>query len=348
VTGGDAAERRARLLGVKLSALVGSRATGAPVLHPFPLGAAALVDGEAWVLIADAGDDGRGLGAALAWSLRRDVQALHVVTERGAGVMARRAIEFTLPISVWEPDGAELTLAVAEPAGLRADPDPRHLELLADIEASGATPLVEQAVVAGEVRGLEVCRVVSAPDDDGGTAIRLEVGVGAHDREAFAMIHGDRPGPEALADVVATVGRARDVGAPAHPLNRLAPERFLRWRLEQDPSVLGLASLAPMEPPVPRLNLKDVSPCTALGRRADGAPVVVVTSVGVDLDVIPYAADARRSTLAGFEPGIGGRTPVGGLEVLVVAPSRDLVRVTHELAAALRHPVTLVPSPLSA
>ena len=44
-------------------------------------------------------------------------------------------------------------------------------------------------------------------------AARLEVGVGAHDREAFALVHGDLPTVEALAGVVASWRRYRRPGA---------------------------------------------------------------------------------------------------------------------------------------
>ena len=71
-------------------------------------------------------------------------------------------------------------------------------------------PNVEHGVVTGEVRGLEVCRVV---DDPHTGAVRLEVGVGAHDREAFTIMHGDVPTVDALAGVVARRRRA----PPARP-----------------------------------------------------------------------------------------------------------------------------------
>ncbi|WP_117001053.1 hypothetical protein [Desertimonas flava] len=293
------------------------------------------------MLIDETTDDGRGLGAAIVWALRNDVEELNVVAERGTGVLARRAGEFVLPIRVWSVDGTSLVAAVAEPAGLRLPVDPRHLELVGDIEAGGARLLLEHGAVTGDVRGLEVCRVVDGDD----RAVRLEVGVGAHDREAFAMIHGDRPTRDALAEVVATVTAVRDVAVPAHPLNRLGAERFLRWQLEEDPAAIGLESLEAAEPPVARPNLKDPTPCAATGRRRDGSSVIVVTSVGIDLDVIPYAADARLA-LAG-EPGIGSGD--GSLvDLLVVAPSRDLVTATRQIAGCLRQPVTLVPSPFSA
>lgn len=324
---------------MKLQALARPHVGHDPVEpRPFAPGAALLAGDDAWVLVDDATDDGRGLGGAILWATRAGAATLHVVAEAATGVMARRAGEFRLPIRVWSIDGTSLVPAVAEPAGLRIPVDPRHLELRGDIEAGGARFLVEHGVVTGDVRGLEVCRVVDGED----ATVRLEVGVGAHDREAFAMIHGDRPTADALADVVATVTAARDVAVPAHPLNRLAAERFLRWQLEQEPSALGLTAVTPAEPPVARVNLKDPTPATAIGRRADGRPVVVVTSVGVDLDLVPYAADARLA--AAGEPGIG---PVEDLEVLVVAPSRDLVPATREVAELLVQPVTLVSSPFS-
>jgi hypothetical protein len=182
--------------------------------------------------------------------------------------------------------------------------------------------------------------------------VRLEVGAGVHDREAFAIMHGDVPTHEALSGVVSAVADVRDVRSPAHPLNRLSPERFLRWRLEQEPWLVDLASVEAAPPPTPRRNLKDRTPCSALGRRLDGTPVVVVCSVGVDLDLIPYAADARLAASAwgvmrGGEPGVGATVPTGGEldfpepDVVVALPPRDVVPATTELAGWLRHSVTL-------
>ena len=132
------------------------------------------------------------------------------------------------------------------------------------IEASGATLVVEHGVVTGEVRGLEVCRVVDQPttgyfDEDRigpasghegyGSGVMVEVGVGGPDREAFRIIHGDLPTVDALAEVVATVAGHRGAGAPPHPLNRLVPERLLRSRLEAAPELVGLHRIEPVAPP---------------------------------------------------------------------------------------------------
>ncbi len=250
-------EMRARLLGVKLVALVRDH-LGDPdrSIEPavFP-GGAALLDGRsAWVLLDER--PARGLGGAVAWSIRNGADELHLVAESATGSLARRAAEFGLPITVWHAEGRSLLPAVVEPLPPATAVLPEHAALVGLIAEGGAEPTVEHGVVAGEVRGLEVCRVVT--DENTGTA-RLEVGIGAHDREAFALLHGDRPTVEALRDVVEAVRVHRLPGAAPHPLNRLAGERRLRHEAVADPARIGAAHLAPAAPPVPRENVKDPS-----------------------------------------------------------------------------------------
>ena len=320
------------MLAAKLAAVVAGHTGDAPTRPgTYPPGAALREAERAWVLLEETVDDGTGLGPAIAWALRGGSVVLNVVADAPLTVVARRAAEFTMPIQVWALSGRELQPV---PAGAIAGPpsaSEAHLALAADIEAAGADVVVEHGVVTGEVRGLEVCRVV---DVDGG-GVRLEVGVGRHDREAFAIIHGDVPKGAALAGVVAAVVAARSARAPGHPLNRLAPERLLRWRIEQEPKLVAMESVRSAEPPVPRRSLNHRSPCVAIGRRVDGTRVVIVCSVGVDLDVIPYAADARLAA------GVGAGEVVATSETLVVVPERDLLPVTGELAGRMRHSVSL-------
>jgi hypothetical protein len=343
-------DRRARLLAVKLRALVRDH-TGASdeslLTDAFALGTALRHGDAAWVLLEPSTDDGRGLGAALIWAGRSGATSLDVVADAGTGVLARRAAEFALPTRVWRVDNRRLDAVGPAPFASPVRARDEHLAFVTDIENAGAVPVIEHGVVTGEVRGLEVCRVVDVVGPDG-PVVRLEVGAGVHDREAFAIMHGDVPTHDALSGVVGAVAGVRDESSPAHPLNRLAPERFLRWRLEQEPWLVDLASVEPAPPPTARRNLKDRTPCSALGRRLDGTPVVVVCSVGVDLDLIPYAADARLAAAAwgkmrGGEPGAWPTVPNGGdLDVVVALPPRDIVPATTELAGWLRHSVTLV------
>jgi hypothetical protein len=330
----SSADRRARLLAAKLAAVVGDqRSDGAIRPGTFPPGAALLAGDRAWVLLETDVDDGTGLGPAIVWAVRNGATEIDLVADRPLTVAARRGGEFALPIRVWTLDGRQLRAVPPADIAVSRRPPASHLRFVPDIEAAGAAVVVEHGVVTGEVGGLEVCRVV---DVDGGGGVRLEVGVGPHDREAFAIIHGDVPSREALAGVVAAVAAARRLDAPGHPLNRLAPERQLRWRLEHEPWLVGMVSVRHAEPPVPRRGLKQRAPCTAIGHRLDGESVVIVCSVGVDLDVVPYAADARLAA------GVGAGGTSSPAETIVVLPERDLLPVTRELAGQLRHSVSLL------
>ncbi len=322
----DAASRRSRLIGVKLRALVRDHLAddSVPEASEFAPGAALLHDGAAWIFLDEL--PGRRLGASLAWALRAGASSLHVVAEFDTGVLARRAAEFEIPVSVWHADGRTLLPAVAEPLAPPMPARAEHERFRALIIEGGAEPLVEHGVLFGEVRGLEVCRVVDDPDLH---VTRLEVGVGAHDREAFQILHGDVPTAESLSRISAIVAAQRQLGSPKHPLNRLAAERFLRWRIEQDPSLVGAASVSHAPPPVPRVNLKDPEPCVAHGVDHDGGAMVVVCVSGVDLDTVPYAVDARLAAEA-TEPGVDG-----GGRLVVALPTRDRVRVTEEIADRL-------------
>ena len=302
------------------------------VPRPYAGGAALLAPGETWILLED--DPARGLGGALAWAdQQQEVQdALHVVADRETGLLARRAAAFAPAPTVWQANGRELVPAVATPRPPAPVLPDAARALIPLIEAAGAEPVEEHGVLTGEVGGLEVCRVVAA-DVPGG--MRLDVGIGPHDREAFRLMHGeDVAGDElveALADVVRTVGAHRRPSAPAHPLNRIARERALRHELIRRPELVGLAELAAAPPPVPRTNVKDAVPCVAIGRTSDGDEVVVVCSAGVDLDAVPFAADAREA--------LGGAaTPL-----VLAVPVADAHPVTLRLAAKLVHPATVIP-----
>ncbi len=339
----DDTDRRSRLLGVKLRALVAAHlGRGSLDVEPgsFPHGAALVVDDAAWVLVD--GPAAGSLGGALAWAIRNGATSLDLVAEADTGLLARRARRLSFPVRVWFAEERTLLPAVPEPLAPPPPPPPEHLALIAVIHEAGATPNVEHAVVFGEVRGLEVCRVVDQPtmghiaelDVDAAAfaasgafdGVQLEVGVGVNDREAFRLLHGDIPTPEALAVVVDAVARHRSAQAPQHPLNRLGQERYLRWELEQEPERIGLASVVPAEPPLPRPNLKDPVPCVATGVTADGARRAVVCSVGVDVDLVGFVADVQA---------------MSGDPVLVALRERDAVPITHELLAALATPVDI-------
>ena len=322
-------ERRVQLLGAKLAALVADRwGPGDRSGATFPRGGA-LLDGQGrgWVVPDAESDVARALGPALFWASRHDVGELHLLVDDAgaAGGLARRAAEFTLDTTVWRIDGRSLVEAPPAPPPVLDPPLPPQVEPFVDVlRAAGADPVAERGVLVGEVEGLEVARVVV--DDEGAY---LEVGVGRHDRHAQSLLHGDRPTDEALARAVEFVASHRREGAEPHPLNRLAPERRLRSRIIRDPGLVGAVELWPVSSPVDRENLRVPAPAPAAGTDRDGAPVLVVCSTGIDLDLVPAAADARLADR---------RLP----RLVLAVPARDDHPVTRRLAAALRRPADLV------
>jgi hypothetical protein len=316
-------QRRGALLAAKLAALVRAH-TEADELTPgaFPDGAAVQIGDSGWVLVDR--DPHRALGPALAWARRHDVASLNLVAEHDAGHLARRARFFRDPASVWTIGDGGLVAAEAVPV----PPEPPtnvDRAVFEALESAGLEVIVEHGTVTGEVAGLEVARVVVA---EGGS--RVEVGVGVNDREATSLVHGDLPTPQILASVVETVSRERRPGAPAHPLNRLAADRWLRSRLTDHPQAIGLRTLEPRPLTFARAGLRQSYPAAAIGTDPAGRRIVIVCSIGVDLDLVPEAADVRAAT---------GET-IDGLWIVV--PERDDVAVTRWMGGQLVEPADLV------
>jgi hypothetical protein len=212
-----------------------------------------------------------------------------------------------------------------------APPAPELAELLVDADLE---VLVEDGIVRGEVQGLEVARIAHGTSTAGEPldGPLLEVGVGRADRELTGMLHAGLPPVEQLARVREIVAEHRRAGAEPHPLNQLVPERWLRARLVADPARLGLAELRPAAAAVPRANLREKGAAMALGTRPDGRPVVVACSVGIDLGLVPAAADSRLA----IDPEA---------DLLVVVPERDAHPVTAALCHRLARPAELVALP---
>lgn len=323
------ADQRSRLLAAQLAGLVRAHAGDAeraPATFP---GGAALVEGTTGWLLLDA-DPIKAFGPALVWAERRQLTEVNLVVDGEAGVVARRARLFSPSPRVWVAAGTTLEPAEPAPVATFADPTsaPALAELLVDADLE---VVVESGIVRGEVLGLEVARIVHGTTT-AGTPIEapvLEVGVGEADREMTGMVHGNLPSADQLARVIEIVQARRRPGAEHHPLSQLAPERWLRALLVADPGRLGLVRLHAAPPAVPRPNLRDRAVAIARGVDADDQPVVVACSVGVDLDLVPAAADAREA----LDPAA---------RLLLVVPERDAHPVTRALAARLARPAEVV------
>ncbi|MCB0962632.1 MAG: hypothetical protein KDA98_04905, partial [Acidimicrobiales bacterium] len=93
--------------------------------------------------------------------------------------------------------------------------------------------------------------------------------------------------------------------------------------------LVGAAELRPVGSAVPRANLRDPGVASAVGTDLHGAPVVVTCSTGVDLEVVPGAADDRLAHAPDARS-------------IVVVPARDALGVTTDLAAALASPADVL------
>lgn len=262
------------------------------------------------------------LAAALAWHSRESgVASINIVDAHTPGLTARRAMHFAVPVTVFDTRTA--TIAAPRLHEPRIDARPEHVAVASMFLEVGADVVVEHGVVAAEVLGLEVARVI---DEDGVPTIRI--GVGAHDREMFKLVNGATTTIEQLRGVVHTVAQHRRDGAPTHPLNLLAPERALRARVIRDPGLVGAKKLNVAEPPVQRENVKDSVPCCAIGEDEQG-PIVLVFVAGIDLDAVPFAADARSSLAP-------------DARLLIVTASRNIVPAQLRMARMLKKPAEFV------
>jgi hypothetical protein len=322
------ADRLQSLQEAKARALVAAHFGDAPRTSAPVTGCVALHDATTlWLYSPTAAG---ALGRALAVAAARSLPTVHVLVDDGgdddaaAGVLARRAAELEPRAQVWQVRGRALVPVAVQPLPPRGDVPPSAGPFIEAIRQAGLEVVVEHGVVVGEVRGLEVARVLL---DDGGRA-ELVVGVGRFDQEATALLHGHLPTEMALERAVDQVRLHRRADAPPHPVNRLGRERWLRVQLLADPAVVGLDDLTAIEPPEPRRNLRDRSPAAAVGHDATGARVLVVCSVGVDLELVPVAADLIRRE----QPA----------RVVFVTPARDQLPVLPAMAARLPVPSTFV------
>jgi hypothetical protein len=306
------------------SAMSSIGAVEQPEFVEFALGAGSVSANHAWVVVLEQCE--RSLGPVLLWAQKFDALSLDIFVASDAGLVARRAQLFDLNIRVWLMADKNVTRAEADAVLAASRVAESHEQFAALIAQSGAEVVREHGVLSGEVMGLEVCRVVVGENDN---EPRLEIGVGAHDRETFQMLHGKVATLESLVKVVDIVRGHRQSGSEHHPLNRLAAERLLRHRIVVEPQLVGASTLQVVEPPVIRLNVKDAVPCCAVGVSEQGRQIVVVCTASVDVDVVAFAADARAR----------------------IAPDAQLVIATHtnnvtpslaKLAKSLRIPARFV------
>ncbi|MDG1411660.1 MAG: hypothetical protein P8L46_04725 [Acidimicrobiales bacterium] len=270
-------------------------------------------------------DDLAVLGGVLVWRQRHPDVDVDVVVEHHAGTHARRVDMVAPEMTVWSlgSQGAPSVLAVTPDVLPEPHPTtPGTASIVAMIKRCGASIVVEDGIVRAEVMGLEVGRVVESASGP-----TLEVGVGRFDREAGVLLHAGRDIEETLADVIGRVAKHRQEGVPAHAINRLARERWLREVILNDPGLARISAASLVEPIPPRSNLLDACPAALFGKDGE-ADVLVVCTVGADLGVVPAVADL----IMRHRPDL----------VRIVLPQRDVLPHLQQLVTRLGVPTELL------
>lgn len=254
-------------------------------------------------------DDPRAVGRALQWAMSQSLASVEILALSHASDLARRAglvdaSGLAPTATVWQVDGADVTEARARSAPSPPELPPAHWAMAGVMTEAGALPVDDHGVLIAEVAGLEVGRVVEGPD-----GVTIEIGVGQADRELNQLVHHEADVGAGLRRVIGATIEYR-TGHVHHPLTRFGRERWLRSLLLDDPSLVGAAELEPVVPLRPRHGLLAPAPSAAAGHLESGRPVMVVTMVGIDLDLVPEAADYRQR----WNPDA---------EIRLVTPARD-------------------------
>lgn len=317
---------RARLLQGKLTGIVRSRGGEAASVSAMGGGAGATgPDGTCWVLVQD--EPARALGVTLAWASRHgspkptcivDVDGDGRPQGAVAALVARKAAALARPVPVWWVEGGRVhdaRPAPPEPCGPHEAAPAAGLWVDAARAAGLDVVVLADGSVSFEVLGLEVGRA--------GADGTLQVGAGRHDREATEEVWAGQVGREALVRAAEAVRLERVADRVPTLASTLQRERWLRRAVLAEPGAIGLGPLVAIPDTGPAADLR--RPRAAGAVTPDGG-TVVVCSAGVDLDLIPTAADLRAV-----------HAPAADRFVIAVPPGDDLP-LTYDLLAWLPVP----------
>ncbi|CAI8383772.1 MAG: Uncharacterised protein [Acidimicrobiales bacterium AG-410-I20] len=315
-------ERRAELLRGKLLAIVES--AGYEIADSDDKNqthdSALLTKDNCWLLVNDETPQS-ALGKGILLLSRHPHLELCLIFEDAisAGVAARQAAGLNIRCKVMLLHNQTLTQVDPSSFPKPFEIIPISEEFLSVCEAAGVSVICENGTWRGEILGLEVVRLEGE---------NIQIGVGRFDREAGELLNYERSLFDQLVSASNQIRSQRNAEAGSHPLATLARERWLRHSLLEDPSVVGLKDVEPIDSVHERENLRDPFPAAAIGKDEDQKKVLVVCSVGVDIALVPLTAELSQIHLPD--------------RIVIVLPPKDLLPVIHTISEFLKVPSSLI------
>ena len=315
-------ERRAELLRGKLLAIV--KSAGYLVEDPGSENethdSALLTQDNCWLLVNDETPQS-ALGKGILLLSRHPHLELCLIFEdaTSAGIAARQATGLNIKCKVMLLH--DESLAQVQPSSFPKpfEATPASKEFLKICQSAGVSTIYENGTWRGEILGLEVVRLEGE---------NIQIGVGRFDREAGELLNYEKSRSDQLVAASNQVRSQRNAEAGSHPLATLARERWLRHSLLEEPSLVELTDLEPIDLVHERENLRDPFPAAAIGKDEDQRKVLVVCSVGIDIALVPLVAETSQVHLPD--------------RIVLVLPPKDLLPVIHTISKFLKVPSSLI------
>lgn len=147
------------------------------------------------------------------------------------------------------------------------------------IDGAGVTLVSDHGAATIEYLGLEIGRITGIGDEQ-----RLDVGVGAYDQGAFAVMNPGLDNAESLYVVLNQIRETRNAQAAPSPIKRMSKHRWVLAELIAEPQLLDLDELVAVESYKARGGIEDESVALAVGiSKADQSKTIVGVISGIDL-----------------------------------------------------------------
>ena len=230
---------------------------------------------------------------AISLALATDETDINLVVDASDHLLLEQTMGLATKHRLWVVEGNKLVPHPELKLEERHAPQPLNPTIASLLETNGCEIVQENGMTKGEIKGLEVARVVEGSEGESA----LQVGVGIYDQEAHKLVDGNESTEEKLSRVVSEVLHYRNKQARPHPLNRVSRPKWLISELVNSPENSGLEEVRRLPVATESKAITETTPAAALAR-AENTKVLIVASVGVDLNAIPIASGLSVSTQA--------------------------------------------------